>query len=257
MSNDPVDLVRTALPALPRGLPWDVRLVDHIGDAGAEPELGIVRIHKNWRTSIHEPGLGHVTRHYPLAVEPFDVVDPRAVLERYRMQWRQHRVMMCRAITLEREWWAGRFTGNLIAAPAFIARVEEDQPVAHWHPAQAVAAALTVARSRQRADSRRLVKLRKDARELLDRLAAIQQYAGLDLPVAPYTFLLPGLWRLKGTESIPFVTLKGLCCDQIERMSRQAILKLLLQLGFDVAEQHALFEKLLDEYLPLLSEPTA
>ncbi|MDU6750901.1 MAG: hypothetical protein E6447_24960, partial [Bradyrhizobium sp.] len=147
MSHDLVDLVRAALPALSGGLPWDVRLVDHLGDAGAEPELGTVRIHKNWRTSIHEPRLAHVTRHYPLAIEPFDVVDPREVLERHRMQWRQHRVMMCRAVTLEREWRGGRFTGNLIAGPAFIARVEENQPVAHWHPAQAVAAALTAARS--------------------------------------------------------------------------------------------------------------
>lgn len=255
MSNDLADLVRAALPVLPGGLPWDVRFVDHFGDAGAEPELGIVRIHKNWRASIHEPGLVHVTRHYPLAVEPFDVVDPREVLERYRMQWRQHRVMMCRAITLEREWWGGRFTGNLIAGSAFIARVEEDQPVAHWHPAQAVAVALTAARSRRRADSRRLVKLRKDARDLLDALASTPQYIGLDLPVAPYASLLPGLWHRRRTESLPFLTLKDACYHKIGRMDRQSILKLLLQLGFDIAEQHTLFAKLLDEYLPLLIEP--
>ncbi|MGH6709129.1 MAG: hypothetical protein ACREEK_09180 [Bradyrhizobium sp.] len=255
MYNDLADMVRAALPVLPGGLPWDIRFVDHFGDAGAEPELGIVRIHKNWRPSIHEPGLAHVTRHHPLAIEQFELVDPRVVLERLRMQWRQHRVVMCRAITLEREWWGGRFTGKLIAGPAFIAKVEGDQPIAHWQPAQAVAAVLTAARSKQRADSRRLAKLRKDAGELLDALASTPQYLGLDLPVAPYASLLPGLWRRRRTEGIPFLTLKDACYHQIGRMDRQSILKLLLQLGFDIAEQRALFAKLLDEYLPLLIEP--
>ncbi|MDU1692099.1 MAG: hypothetical protein E6848_21185 [Bradyrhizobium sp.] len=257
MSHDLVDLVRADLTALSGGLPWDVRLVDHLGDAGAEPELGTVRIHKNWRTSIHEPRLAHVTRHYPLAIEPFDVVDPREVLERHRMQWRQHRVMMCRAVTLEREWRGGRFTGNLIAGPAFIARVEENQPVAHWHPAQAVAAALTAARSKQQAESRHLAKLRRNARAFLDELVAAPRFLGLDLPVAPYRSLVPGLWRLRRTESIPFLTLKDTICDQIGRMDRDGILKLLLQLGLDLAEQRSLLEKLLDEFFAQLNDPTA
>jgi len=256
MSNDLADLVRAALPVLPGGPPWDVRFVDHFGDAGAELELGIVRIHKNWLPSIHEPGLGHVTRHHPLAIEPFELVDPRVVLERLRMQWRQHRVVMCRAITLEREWWGGRFTGKLIAGPAFIAKVEEHQPVAHWHAAKAVAAALTAARSKQRAESRRLVKLRKDAGELLDTLASTPQYLDFDLPIAPYASLLPGLWRRRRTESIPFLMLKDACYHQIGRMDRQSILNLLFQLGFDLAEQRTLFAKLLDQYLALVVEPS-
>ena len=164
---------------------------------------------------------------------------------------------MCRAVTLEREWRGGRFTGNLIAGPAFIARVEENQPVAHWHPAQAVAAALTAARSKQQAESRHLAKLRRNARAFLDELVAAPRFLGLDLPVAPYRSLVPGLWRLRRTESIPFLTLKDTICDQIGRMDRDGILKLLLQLGLDLAEQRSLLEKLLDEFFAQLNDPTA
>lgn len=255
MGNNLVDLVRAALPARPGGLSWDVRLVDHFDEAGAEPELGNVCIQKSWRTSIHEPGLAHVTRHYPLAVKPFDVVDPREVLERCRMQWRQHRVVMGKAITLEREWRDGRFTGKLIAGTAFIARADDEKPIAHWHPAEAVAAALRAARSKQRAESRHLAKLRKDTCELLDRLALRPQYLGLDLPVSSYTSLLPGRWRFGRTESIALDRLKDALCDQIWRMDRDTILKLLLQLGHDLAEQRTLLENLIEECMPMLIEP--
>ncbi|WP_371422308.1 hypothetical protein [Tardiphaga sp.] len=252
---DLINLVRKVLPACPTKPAWDVRLVDRFDAAGAEPEQGIVRIHKNWLKIIHEPGLAHVTRHYLLAVEPFSVVDPREVMERYHMQWRQHLVLMSKAVTIEREWQAGRFTGNLIAGHAFIARVDESEVVAHWLPTQAVATALTAARSRQRFDARRLLKLRRDARSLLDTLASNPKYAHVDLSVAPYAALLPMLSRYRRTPSIPFLILKGICYDQIPSLDRQRILKLLLQLGYDVAEQSNLFDKLLDEFLYTLDAP--
>jgi hypothetical protein len=76
-SNDLSDRVRRALPSAISGLPWNVRTVEEFHEAGADLYAGVVRVHETWLESIYEAGLFHVTKHYPLAVGPFEEADPQ------------------------------------------------------------------------------------------------------------------------------------------------------------------------------------
>ena len=247
--SDFVDLVRCVLPPPAPRASWAVVVVESFGEAGADIEARIVRVQKDWRLSVFEAGLCQIGHHYPLALEPFEDVDPRAVLQNLRIQWREHRLALCRAITIE-QYRRVRFTGDLIVGLAFVAKTPDTGDVtAHWHSASAVKNVLSAARlpaRRAQASARALVDLRNKARELVAKFGSKQAYDANDyIRLVSYETLLPqttlDFLRYDGRQAVPLPDLKEACLDALADMSRDNILNLVVRLGLDISAVSAAY----------------
>jgi hypothetical protein len=248
--------VRLILPGTIPGVPWNVRIVEGVDEAGADLYTGVVRVHETWLESIYETRLFHVTRHYPLAVGPFEESDPQLVLNNGWLQSRRRPALTCRAITIQRDFAAGKFTGALFVGEAFIAKSEDGGELfADRNRENAISGALSVGHSEawpRRATAQASADLRKRAREILANFDSRRSYDANDpIPLAPYDGLLPndrisklryieGL-RLYQQGGIPFPVLKEECAEGILDMKQGDILSLLLRLAFDVSDLQASF----------------
>lgn len=243
--------VRATLPQTILGNPWDVRIVDHIEQSGANFYSGVVRIHKTWLQSIHKKHLSYVSRHYPLAIGPFEEAEPQLVPHGGYTECRCRPVTAARAMTIQRSFARGKFTGALTVGEAFVARSKEGHDVfADRNRAIAIRGVMTALHSRtwrRLANARALADLRNRALGVLTTMGSQRPYdAGTCISLLPYDDLLPNAivgklrsyekLRIYPQEGIPFAVLKQECADAVVVMQRDEILSLLLRLSFDISE---------------------
>ncbi|KQT12901.1 MULTISPECIES: hypothetical protein [unclassified Bradyrhizobium] len=250
--------VRAALPETILGTPWDVRIVNHIEQSGADFYSGVVRVHETWLQSIHKTRLSYVTRHYPLAIGPFEEAEPQLVPHSGYTECRCRPVTAARAITIQRSFAGGQFTGALTVGEAFVARSKEGHDVfADRNCEIAIRGVMTAYHSRawrRLADVRALADLRDRALGILTTIGSRRPYdADTCISLLPYDDLLPkaisGRLRyyeklgIYPREGVPFPVLKQECADAVVVMQRDEILSLLLRLSFDISElQNSLAE---------------
>ncbi len=243
--------VRATLPPTILGNPWDVRIVDHIEQSGADFYSAEVRIHKAWLQSIHKTRLSYVTKHYPLAIGSFEEAEPQLVPHGGYTECRRRPVTTARAITIQRSFAGGQFTGALTVGEAFVARSKEGHDVfADRNRAMAIRGVMNALHSRawrRLADARALPDLQDRALVILAAMGSQGPYNGDDrISLLPYDNLLPKATSDKlryyeklgiyPQEGVPFPVLKQECADAVGVMQRDEILSLLLRLSFDISE---------------------
>ncbi|MDU6667772.1 MAG: hypothetical protein E6501_03995 [Bradyrhizobium sp.] len=243
--------LRATLPEAILGTPWDVRIVDRIEHSGADFYSGVVRVHETWLQSIHKMRLSHVTRHYPLAIGSFEEVEPQLVPHSGYTECRCRPVTVARAITIQRSFSGGYFTGALTVGEAFVARSKEgDDVFADRNRETAIRGVMTALHSRawrRLADVRTLADLRDLALGIVTKMGSQRRYdADTCISLLPYDDLLPkaaaGKLRyyeklgIYPQEGVPLPVLKQECADAIVVMQRDGILSLLLRLSFDISK---------------------
>jgi hypothetical protein len=158
--------------------------------------------------------------------------------------------LTCRAITIQRDFGAGQFTGALIVGEAFIAKSENGGELfADRNRHNAIRGALSVGHSEawsRRAAAQATADLQEKARGLLSDIDSRRRYDANDcISLAPYEGLLPKdrisrlryyeRLRLYQQRGIPFPVLKEECNEAILEMERDDVLSLLLRLAFDIS----------------------
>jgi hypothetical protein len=239
-------LVGRVLPKLPGAGSWTVQLVNRFEDVDASVDCtsAIVRIQSTWRQAVYEPGLAHVARHYPLALQPIDFRSPevRDTIDPRRFK----RVNLWRAITIERAYRGGLFTGELSLGQAYVAQTFDRLGLfAHLLPATTVRKALSERRSRLRAieAATRMTRLRRaKISELIKvRLSQRKYEASHVVALEPFRALLPSrilrVLEIYGSEGVPLVELERKAADAIFDISENLLPSLVYQL--DVAVRHA------------------
>jgi hypothetical protein len=268
-SDDLAELVRQILPKPILGKSWHVHVVDKFDDAGAELYGGVVYVHSTWLESIWNTGLSYVTRHHPLAVQPFMDANPELVLRNGLPAFDRRPATVCRAITIERSYSRGLFTGGMTIGEAFIARSCDGL----WQYAdrdrnRAIRQALRAARSkegRDRYEAYRLVDLRNRAQQLVLNIGSQRTYdCGALVPLAPYEQLLPPKvvdllqlyhkQRIYPPQGLPFPVIWAQAVEAIPDMNRDKIVDLVLRLAFDLPKQPSINE---EDHQPLDEEDVA
>jgi hypothetical protein len=141
------NLVRHVLPKLQGRLSWDIDVVERTEDAGVfvEQDVAVVRIQKGWRQTIYDSGLSRVTRHYPLALTPLGP-------DQLPIQLWNKGVRLWRGTTIELDYRAGLFTGELSVGQAYVAMTIDRLGLhAHLDPVTAGKKACSERRSKLRA----------------------------------------------------------------------------------------------------------
>jgi hypothetical protein len=239
-------LIGQVFPKLPNAVPWTVQLVDRFEDVDANVDCtpAVVRVQSKWRQEIYERGLAHVTRHYPLALKQIDfgspevgaTINPRAL----------NRVTLWRAITIERGYYGGRFTGELSFGEAYVAQTfDRHVSFAHPLPGAAIHGALSEQRSKSRATeaTNRMMRLhRTKISELLEvRLSQRRYDASHTVALDLFRTLLPPRMlralELYGSAGVPLVELERWSIDAVLEISESLLPTLIYQL--DMAVAHA------------------
>jgi hypothetical protein len=206
-------LVRNVLPKPYVATHWQVEVVDTIEqvDAEANGQAAIVRIHKSWRETVYDVGLCQVTRHCPLALEPVRDQDvPVDLLAENVSLWR--------AVTIEREYWRGQFTGALTVGEAYVARTFDE--IGRFADADIVVAARSALSGRRQKlnetniGKKRLAARREQTSELLrQRLSRPADYDRAHcVSLEPFYRLLPAriskMLELNGGHKVPLIALE-------------------------------------------------
>ena len=126
---------------------WEIDVVERTEDAGVfvEQNVAVVRIQKGWRQTIYESGLSRVTRHYPLALTPLSP-------DQLPIELWNKGVRLWRGTTIELDYRAGLFTGELSVGQAYVAMTFDGLGLyAHQDPAAAGKKACSERRSKLRA----------------------------------------------------------------------------------------------------------
>ena len=242
------DLVRKSLPRPRPGVDWHVEIVDDIAYATADRSVHpIVRVHRAWREAIYQTGLAHVTRHYPLALEPVESGNaPLSVSTQNLSLWRGK--------AIKRIYLGGRFTGELRLVPVFIARTYDGLGLyAHHKIEYAAKAALTERRSRlkqQDITKRHIATLRNNVhRTLRERIQSVRDYASdYQVSLAPYKNLLPlAAFLARSGDTGPLIVIEKECVVAVLHMQWGDVLALFHQLALDIAAARASFAALTDE----------
>lgn len=233
-------IVRAVLPKPPSVKEWQVDVVDTFDEVGADDQTETVRIHKTWRETVYDPGLFHVTRHYPLAVETVDQgVWPISLLEKPLNLWR--------AVAIEREYFAG-FTGGLSVSEVFVAQSFDTLGrFADRDPIIAGRAALRQRGSRraeERAQRKRLTSLRKNIRDSV--LARPRRFRPTHIvSLGPFRPYLPAYMikclelhdRFGSVDLVPLADLEMKCAEAMMEIPEGHIAYLMYAL--DLAVQQA------------------
>ena len=225
---------------------WRVQLVDRFEDVDARIDhtSAVVRVQPTWRRTIYETGLAHVTRHYPLALEWVDFrspdvrdsVDPRVF----------KRVNLWRAVTIERGYHGGLFTGELSLGQAYVAQTLDQLGLfADLFPATTVRMALSERRSKLRAIKTTNIMTRQHRIELNEllkvRLSRRKYDVSHTVSLESFRTLLPSrvirALELYGSEGVPLVELERKSADAVFEISENLLPSLVYQL--DVAVRHA------------------
>jgi hypothetical protein len=239
-------LVGRVLPKPPVEAPWTVQFVHRFEDVDASIDntSAVVRIQPTWRQAIHQAGLAHVTRHYPLALEPIDlespdvrdVIDPRVF----------GRIKLWRAITIERDYYGGLFTGALTVGEAHVAQtLDRLGAFAHPHPGTAIQEALSARRATVRASEQkeRMMRLRRTRLSELLQLRLSQRKYDVShvVPLDAFLTLLPSRMlralTLYGSETVPLVELERYSINAVREISEDLLPTLTYQL--DLAVEYA------------------
>lgn len=240
-------LVRQTLPKPVLADEWNVRVVGNFEEVGAELFAGIVYVHRTWPESVLKAQLAHVTRHYPLAIEPFRKVNPM-LLGGGWPSTRAKQAFVSHAITLELSFLRGQFTGALTVGEAFIVRAADgDEQYADRDCNRAIEKVAQAVRSKARQDANDLTDLQDQARQLL---RAVDTRYFLDtgrlIPLKPYKRLLPAnsLQALKRYHArhihprrgVPLRIIQSQCFEAIRSMQADNIHSLLHQLAVDFSK---------------------
>lgn len=239
-------LIGRVLPKSPNAVPWTVQLVDRIDhvDASIDCTSAVVRIQPTWRQAIYEAGLARVTRHYPLALERIDfrssdvqgAIDPRVC----------NRVNLWRAVTIERGYHGGLFTGELSVGEAYVAQTFDRFGLfADVSLAATVRKALCERRSKLRAieAKSRMALLHRAKISALLKVRLSQRKYDVSHTVALDSFraLLPSRMlralELYNQGEVPLVELERHSIDAVLEISESLLPTLIYQL--DVAIAHA------------------
>jgi hypothetical protein len=239
-------LIGRVLPRPSNVVPWTVQLVDRFEQVSAnvDGKYAVVRIHATWRQDIYERGLTHVARHYPLALERIDfsspeivnTIDPRSL----------DRVNLWRAITLERGYRGGRFTGELSVGEAYIAQTFDRLGLFAGHfPMGTIRKALHERRSKLHAikvASKLAHFHRAKTSELLKFQFARRKYDGSHtVSLDAFRTLLPSrvlrALEMYGQGRVPLVELQRHSIDAVLEISGSLLPTLIYRL--DVAIAHA------------------
>lgn len=236
--HDLSQLVRNILPRPNSAREWRVEVVDKFEETSSCQQAATIRVHRSWRETVYKIGLPHVTRHYPLALEPIEIKDERMLL------WRDQRFRLWRGITIEREYRCGQFTGELTQGPAFIAQTIDGLGLyADEDCVCAAKYALSARRKKlwkENTNKRTLAKLRNQLRELLsNRLKTNCGYPSNHfVSLTPYRGLLPSAiidtLILYGEGRVPLIELENASVDAVLKMPWKDVPTLLYQLDFDI-----------------------
>lgn len=248
-------LIRRVLPKPPTDEPWTVQFAARFEDVDAsiDDTSAVLRVQPTWWQDIYELGLTRVTRHYPLALESINLdspdvrgaVDPRM----------SGRIRLWRAITVERAYCGGRFTGELTVGDAYIAQtLDKLGTFAHPLPGMAIHEALSARRAKLRAleQKERMMRLRRTELGELLQLRLSQRKYDVSHVVALEVFrtLLPSrmLRALEcyRNETVPLVELERYSIDAVREIAEDLLPTLIYQL--DLAIAHA------ERVSPLVSE---
>jgi hypothetical protein len=236
--HDLSQLVRKVLPRPSPTREWQVEVIDKFEETSSCQQAATVRVHRTWRETVFDVGLQHVTRHYPLALEPIEIKDERMLL------WRDQRFRLWRGITIELEYRCGQFTGELTQGPAFIAQTIDGLGLyADEDCACAAQYALSARRKKlweENTNKRTLAKLRNQLRELLlNRLKTNCGYPSNHfVSLTPYRALLPSAvidtLSFYGERRAPLIELENASVDAVLDMPWKDAPTLLYQLDFDI-----------------------
>lgn len=238
-------LVAEVLPKPPNAMPWTVQLVDHYEqvDASVDCTSAVVCVQPTWRQVIYEAGLAHVTRHYPLALERIDfrssdvrgAIDPRMV----------NRVNLWRAITIERGYHGGLFTGELSVGEAYVAQTFDRSGLfADVFPAATVRKALCERRSKLRAieATSRMARLHraKISEFLKVRLSQRKYHVSHTVALDSFRTLLPSRMlralKLYDQGEVPLVELERHSIDAVLEISESLVPTLVYQLDVAIGQ---------------------
>lgn len=169
---------------------WQVDYVDRTEDAGADVKLGkaVVRIHRRWFLEIHDDGLCHVARHYPLAIEPITFCE---LPDDIQLKLCRRRIDLWRAVAIEQEFVRGLFAGRLRVDQCgnftYIARTHDRRGAsAHWDIMIAVREALKERRrklKKAREDDKRLAEFRTEISGRLQARLARGRFQYIEVPL--------------------------------------------------------------------------
>ncbi|MDO8981317.1 MAG: hypothetical protein Q7V17_19030 [Afipia sp.] len=239
-------LVGRVFPKPPNAVPWTVQLVDRFEqvEASIDRTCAVVRVQPTWRQAIYEVGLAHVTRHYPLTLERIDfrspdvggAIDPGVF----------NRVNLWRAITIERGYHGGLFTGELSVGEAYVAQTFDRFGLfADVFPVTTVRRALCDRRSKLRAieATSRMARLHRTKISEFLKVRLSQRKYDVSHTVALDSFqtLLPSRMlralELYGQGEVPLVELERYSINAVLEISDSLLPTLIYQL--DVAIAHA------------------
>jgi len=247
-------LVRQTLPKPILADQWDVRVVERVEDVGAELFAGIVYVHRTWPESVLQAQLAHVTRHYPLAVEPSQTVDP-ALLGGGWPSTRAKQAFVSRATTLELSFLRGHFTGALTVGEAFIVRAADgNERYADRDCNRAIEEVAQAVRSSARQHAKDSTDLHDQAREFL---RAVDTRYFLDtgrlVPLKAYKRLLPAISlhalqryharHIHPRRGVPLRIIRSECFEAIRGMRENDIHNLLHQLAMDFSKLQPVTEE--------------
>ncbi len=242
------ELVRKVLPRPKSDEDWRVELTDLVdcisADRSGHP---VVRVHTAWRETIYDRGLAHVTRHYPLALEP------RGNQDVPLLRSAQH-LSLWRGKAIKRIYKNGNFTGRLRLVPVFVARTFDGLGLHADSDAETAAkAALTERRSKLKQEElkkRHVAKLRNKIHETLrERVQSAGVYDGnYRVALAPYKNFLPlAQFLARSDDTVPLIVVENECVDAVLNMQCSDVLTLFHQLAIDTAAARASFAALTDE----------
>lgn len=240
-----LSLIRRALPRPPIDAAWTVQFAGRFEDVNASIDntAAVVRIQPTWRQAIHEAGLAHVTRHYPLAVKPIDfespdvrgVIDPRVF----------GRIKLWRAITIERDYCGGLFTGELTVGEAYVAQTQDRLGTfAHALQGTAIHEAFCNQRAKLRAieQKKRMMRLHRTQLSELLQLRLSQRRYDVSYTVAldPFQTLLPArivrALELYGHGLVPLVELERNSATAVLEISERRLPSLIYQLDVAIGQ---------------------
>lgn len=238
--------IRRVLPKLPNAIPWMVEFVDRTEDVDVSigSTSAVVRLQSTWQHQICDAGLAHVARHYPLAVERLDCQSPD-VLGGFNPKICSG-LKFWRAITIERGYYRGFFTGQLSLGQAYVVQTFDRLGLfAHAIPAIAVRNALSERRTRLRAIKTTYGRKRLFRTKLSDLLKARLSERKYDVfhtvDLDPFRTLLPlrvlRVLELHGSEQVPLREVERYSVDSVLEIPDELLPTLVYQL--DLAVDHA------------------
>lgn len=242
-------LVRQVMP--PRNQQWVVQVVDNHEEACVMFGRNVLRVHRNWRTDVHDAGLHSVLAYHPLSLKKVPSQVLRGLSSRTVVD-------VWQACAIKKG-----YRGRLSEKRGFLARTAEGE---FAFASNAAAAELDALREARRAISERARQARsraqrdEDYQGLLSRRLTLRKYDGsFRVPLSDYDRWLPKqtaeALRLYGEEGVPLLVIEGEAFDLVPSLNDRDLADLIYQLDRDVQRAETeTDDRALDQMLESLAE---